>query len=334
MATNQINDKPQLSVAVTNPVAVVSGNPCRFGNMTGVALDSKGQGGNASGNTSVDFGWGVWSLSVTDTVGGGIAVGDTLFYADGAPGTINNTSTNYFFGFALATVGAGQTATINVVHAPSPGAGSIGAGTVGTAQLAAGALSADAAGRGKFAGDFFDAATVLAKFATDSFLNAELLKLVADGAFQADAATRALFADAIWTMAKLAPNSMDGTIAANVADVNVIGGIPVVHRIACADGAGNTDVVLTHKTIITDVQVIKTGGAGAGGNSVKLTNVASGNDITDAIATTGGDKTVTRAGTIDDAEFTIAAGGTLRATVAKGGGNAACLVIVRGFRSA
>ena len=67
--------------------------------------------------------------------------------------------------------------------------------------------TADAASRAKFAGDFFDAATTLAKFDTDSFTNAVLLKVVKDGAFQADAATRALFADKFVTLAKLA----DGT---------------------------------------------------------------------------------------------------------------------------
>src|SRR3972149_4236164 len=79
--------------------------------------------------------------------------------------------------FGIQT-GAGLTATINVLHIPGPGAGTLGAGTIATAHLAAGILSADAAGRGKFAANFFDEATVLAKFATDSVDNAELLKIV------------------------------------------------------------------------------------------------------------------------------------------------------------
>lgn len=70
--------------------------------------------------------------------------------------------------------------------------------------LAGGALTANAGGRSLIASDFFNAATVLAKFATDSFDAAQLLKLIKDGAFAADTATRALFADGIWTAAKLA----------------------------------------------------------------------------------------------------------------------------------
>lgn len=74
--------------------------------------------------------------------------------------------------------------------------------TVGT--IAAGALSKDATGRAMVADDFFDAATVLAKFDADSFDNAQLILAIKDGAFNADAATRALFDDGIWNLAKLA----------------------------------------------------------------------------------------------------------------------------------
>ena len=59
--------------------------------------------------------------------------------------------------------------------------------TVGT--IAAGALAKSAAGRAMMADDYFDAATVAAKFDADSF--------------NADTATRALFDDGIWTLGKL-----------------------------------------------------------------------------------------------------------------------------------
>ncbi len=59
-----------------------------------------------------------------------------------------------------------------------------------------GTLTADADGRAKMATDFFNAATILLK--------------IADGAFAADSATRALFADGIWNAAKLASNSVTG----------------------------------------------------------------------------------------------------------------------------
>lgn len=66
------------------------------------------------------------------------------------------------------------------------------------------------------------------------------------------------------------------------------------------------------------------------GNTVKLTNVGGGGDITDAMALTGADQTVSRAGTINDAQHEVVAGagGVLRATVAKAGANAACTVYV------
>lgn len=73
--------------------------------------------------------------------------------------------------------------------------------TVGT--IAAGALAKSAAGRAMMADDYFDAATVLAKFDADSFDNAQLILAIRDGAFNADAATRALFDDGIWTLGKL-----------------------------------------------------------------------------------------------------------------------------------
>ena len=75
---------------------------------------------------------------------------------------------------------------------------------VTTGTPAAGALAATAGGRAIIASDYFDAATVLAKFAADSIDNAQLLKAVKNGAFVADAATRALFADGLFTAAKLA----------------------------------------------------------------------------------------------------------------------------------
>src|SRR5574337_960771 len=270
MATNEIFDDQILSVVVTDPAIPTAGDPCRYGFATGVAVTDEGGGGNPAGSTSVDFGLKVWTLPVTDSVGGGIAVGDTLFYSD-ANDDVRNDSSGYFFGFALQAVGVGLTVTIRVLHVPAPGSGTLGAGTIATANLANGILSADAAGQGKVAANFFDEATVLAKFGTDSIDNAELLKIIKNGAFLADAATRALFASGIWTQAYLAANGMDGTIAANVADANVIGGLLVVHRIDIADAAtGDVDVVLTHKERVINAWAVKTANAGGAANTVQL----------------------------------------------------------------
>ena len=82
--------------------------------------------------------------------------------------------------------------------------GILSADADGLAKVGAGFLAASAGGRALFAANFFDAATVLAKFAVDSFTNAVLLRVVKDGAFQADPATRALFADNFVSLPKLA----------------------------------------------------------------------------------------------------------------------------------
>lgn len=116
-----------------------------------------------------------------------------------------------------------------------------------------------------------------------------------------------------------------------VADANVIGGIPVVHRIAIADGAGDTDVVLTHKTLVTDVVVVKTAANGGAGDTVTIKNGA--NAITDAIDLNINDTIIARAGSIDDAYHEIAAGGDLTVTAANATNNA-CIVYVHGLRVA
>jgi len=105
---------------------------------------------------------------------------------------------------------------------------------VTTAKLETGILSANVAGRGKVATDFFDATTLADKIADDAMANAFLLAKIAadafdnalcdlifdDAAFAADAPSRAMFADGIWTGAKLADDclSADTTGRAKMAD--------------------------------------------------------------------------------------------------------------------
>ena len=114
-----------------------------------------------------------------------------------------------------------------------------------------------------------------------------------------------------------------------VADDNVVGGLPVLHRIDIADGAGDTDVTLTYKTRVLDVWAVKTAANGGAGDTVTIKNGATA--ITDALDLNAVDKTVVRAGTIDDAQHEIAAAGTLRVTAANGTNNA-CTVYVLGIR--
>jgi len=79
-------------------------------------------------------------------------------------------------------------------------------------------LDADCVTAAKLPDGIFDVATVLAKFAAgslttanltalipdDAVTNAILLDIILNGAFQADAGTRALFADGIWTATQIA----------------------------------------------------------------------------------------------------------------------------------
>lgn len=117
----------------------------------------------------------------------------------------------------------------------------------------------------------------------------------------------------------LVANSLTGLVAANVADVNVIGGIPVVHRIATAGGAtANTDVTLTHKTRVIYVWTVNKG-LGTASDTIQVLNAT--NAITDAIDINIADTTKAEASTYDDAYAEIAAGGTLRVTETDGGGS-------------
>ncbi|RJQ04826.1 MAG: DUF2190 family protein [Bacillota bacterium] len=257
MAKNKVFDDTILSVVCSDPAAPNSGDPVRVGSFTGVAITDEGDGGNAATNTSVDFGVGVWDLSVKGVDDGGnsaVAVGDAIYYVDADTPKLSKKSSGYFFGIALETVNAGATATINVLKLPP-----------GFTQIA------------------------------DGILN--------------------------------------GVKLANVANANVVGGIPVLHRIDIADAAtGDVDTVLTHKTRVLDVWAVKTGAAGGAANTVQAKNGA--NAITNALDINVNDQTVVRAGTIDDAQHEIAAGGTLKITRTKAGGNAACTVYVLGVRVA
>lgn len=141
MAKNKIYEPGwKLSVPVTDPATPNSGDPVRYGILTGLALVDKGEGGNVSANTTVDFGPGVWDIPVVAEASA-IAVGDALFYDDAIHGVNNDATNGYFFGIALEAIGNGQTDTINVLHMPSPGAGTLANGAVTTAKLAANAVT-------------------------------------------------------------------------------------------------------------------------------------------------------------------------------------------------
>lgn len=135
MANNIVFEEcDSLELVVTDPAAPDAGDPVRFGNLTGVAIDDE-----SGTKTVVKIGTFVATLPVNDHGGAGITAGDSVFYVDAAD-RLENDSSGYFFGFALEAVGAGLTATIRVLHVQSPGSGTLGAGTVGAANLAANAV--------------------------------------------------------------------------------------------------------------------------------------------------------------------------------------------------
>ncbi|MBM3457192.1 MAG: hypothetical protein FJX77_01465, partial [Armatimonadetes bacterium] len=58
---------------------------------------------------------------------------------------------------------------------------------------------------------------------------------------------------------------LTGTQVANTAAANVIGGLSLLHIVSVPAGAtGDVDVVLTHKSRVTEVRLVKTAAAGGG----------------------------------------------------------------------
>lgn len=131
-----------------------------------------------------------------------------------------------------------------------------------------------------------------------------------------------------------ASTGLSGLVAKFVADANVIGGIPVIHRIAIADASANTDVVFTHKTKIIRAWFKNLGSAAhATDDTLRLISGTGTNYITAATAKTATVNAVIDFATLIEAYDTIAAGGTLRVTAAKTT-NVAAEVYVLGMRVA
>ena len=125
---------------------------------------------------------------------------------------------------------------------------------------------------------------------------------------------------------------LTGLVLKFIANANVIGGIPVVHRIDITAGAlGNTDVTLTHKTRVIDAFLILRG-AGVSSTTLQVKNGTTA--ITNAMAASGSDQALVRAASIDDAAWEVAAGGTLRVTSATGATQPDATVYVIGHRVA
>jgi hypothetical protein len=153
----------------------------------------------------------------------------------------------------------------------------VGAGTIDTEHLAAGALAADADGRAVMADDYFDAATVLAKFDADSFDNAQLILAIKDGAFNADAATRALFDAGIWTETYLAANTItEASIAARIAGP---------HQALSGAGAINLTTPVTRFTSTGAAQALTLADGSVNGQRKRIIHVVDGGS---GVLTAGG----------------------------------------------
>lgn len=147
MAGNRIRALArQLSLTITDG-GVAAGDPCRVGDLTGVALAA------AVANVAVVDTAGSYSLSVkglNDSGNSAVVAGDSLYYVDADTPKLSKKVSGYFFGTALAGVSSGASATIEVRLSPAPGnvggansagTSTIGAGTISTADLADGAAT-------------------------------------------------------------------------------------------------------------------------------------------------------------------------------------------------
>lgn len=113
MATNEVFENGiHLSVACTDPTTPASGDPVLLGQLPGVCLVSEDADGNATIATR-----GVFNLSVKGVDGGGnsaVAAGDLIYYVTGDTPKLSKKNSGVRFGYALAAITSGSTATIAV----------------------------------------------------------------------------------------------------------------------------------------------------------------------------------------------------------------------------
>jgi hypothetical protein len=93
-------------------------------------------------------------------------------------------------------------------------------------------------------------------------------------------------------------------------DANIAGTIPLLYRFDIAAGAlASKDIVVTQAIRVIDAWLVL---RGAGVSTTTLTVLNATNAITNAMAASGSDTALVRATTINDANWEIAAAGTLR----------------------
>lgn len=97
--------------------AASSGDPWMVGPLACVLIDDT----DANNIADCDFGrmLVIYDLSVEDTVGGGIAIGDVIYYdATFGPPVLANNAAGKEYGIATEVIGAGLTLTIGVILFP------------------------------------------------------------------------------------------------------------------------------------------------------------------------------------------------------------------------
>lgn len=113
MAKNQVYaDGTKLSVVCSDPATPASGDPVLVGQIPAVATTAE----RADGTTSVDT-RGVWNLSVKGVDGSGnsaVAAGDILYYVAADTPKLSKKATGVRYGYAMAAITSGSTATIPV----------------------------------------------------------------------------------------------------------------------------------------------------------------------------------------------------------------------------
>lgn len=102
----------RLSLAATDPATPASGDPVVVGQMPGVALTDE----RADGTTTIQTD-GAFTLSVKGVDGSGnsaVAAGDIIYYVAADTPKLSKKNTGVRFGYALAAVTSGATASIAV----------------------------------------------------------------------------------------------------------------------------------------------------------------------------------------------------------------------------
>jgi hypothetical protein len=107
----------------------------------------------------------------------------------------------------------------------------------------------------------------------------------------------------------LAADAQTGANVAAVANVNTVGGIPLIYRITATTLTGDVDVTVAEKIRVIDVWAVATAAGGAS-DTIIVKNATTA--ISSTLDLNVSDKVIARTTTLDDAAWEIDAAGTLR----------------------